>query len=231
MMHHNVDSNKNQRLFSCVCQSQFVLVIQINNTVFDMLYRERIKKQRENLAKFILQCFPGVSKNYTMHRITSSMDYIFKLKAISKGEYVIHEGYDSNRLFIIKDGTCQIIKRIPRQNLKQNKNYKDCILSTIGQGNIFGDDKLLYQCPNRYSVKVSSIKCTIMSIKYSDYRQHYRRTFPAFEKLIKLRNQMCEQQLQKIIKNEQLSNMTNYDSHIWNWQTKPKMINWEQMPL
>ena len=72
------------------------------------------------------------------------MDYIFKLKAISKGEYIIQEGYDSNRLFIIKDGFCQIIKRIPRQNLKQNKNYKDCILSTIGQGNIFGDDKLLY---------------------------------------------------------------------------------------
>lgn len=86
--------------------SQYSLCLQIDKTVFDILYREKIKKDRENLAKFLQDYFPGMSKNYTLHRIVSSVDYIFIQKTICKGEYIIQEGFDSNRLFIIREGTC-----------------------------------------------------------------------------------------------------------------------------
>ena len=54
-----------------------------------MLYKEKIKKDRENLGKFVQDNFPGVSKNYTLHRIVSSIDYIFIQKTIHKGEWII----------------------------------------------------------------------------------------------------------------------------------------------
>lgn len=54
----------------------------------------------------------------------------------------------------------------------------------MGPGNVFGDDKFFFQSPNRYSVRVSSIKATILSIKCSDYKEYYRRTIDRVEKMI-----------------------------------------------
>jgi len=40
----------------------------------------------------------------------------------------------------------------------------------LEKGEIFGADKLIFECPNRFTVKVSSLQATIISIKISDFK-------------------------------------------------------------
>ena len=54
------EKSKNKRLYSCICTSPFAICIILNQKVFDILVKEKLKKNSEMLAMFIYKSIPGV---------------------------------------------------------------------------------------------------------------------------------------------------------------------------
>ena len=59
-MTYNDDPKKNSRLFTCLGKSEFAIVLTFNKTVFDILVKERLKKDGEILAQFIYKSIPDL---------------------------------------------------------------------------------------------------------------------------------------------------------------------------
>ena len=62
-------------------------------------------------------------------------------------------------------------------------------------GDIFGEDKLFFNIRNRFTVKITSIKATIVSIPASDLEKNFHRAWPEMTKQFKNRNIVIEHQL------------------------------------
>ena len=101
---YNDDVKKNKRLYTCFCKSEFAIVVSINKMVFDILMREKTKKDNEILAHFIFRAIPDMSRHYTLNKVLREAKYVFDKKEITKGEILQYEGKESNRLFFIFEG-------------------------------------------------------------------------------------------------------------------------------
>ena len=91
-------------------------------------------------------------------------------KKITKGEILQQEGGESDRIFLIKEGTVSFFKKIPRYGGFVERNcFKEMKILDLGYGDFFGEDKLFFKCPNRLTAKISSISAVIVSIKNNDF--------------------------------------------------------------
>lgn len=54
------DPKKNKRLFSGTVKSEFAIVLSLNQLVFGILVKEKLRKDSEVLAKFIYKYIPGL---------------------------------------------------------------------------------------------------------------------------------------------------------------------------
>ena len=82
----------NFRQLSGLCESEFCVVVSLNHLVFDLLIREKLKKEREALALFIFKKCIAFGDFYSYNKILSNVNYIFQQKSISKGESLCVEG-------------------------------------------------------------------------------------------------------------------------------------------
>ena len=76
MIYRN-DSSKNARALSGVCQTDFTIALCMNHYVFDTLYKEKVKREREAAAIFIHQNCIGFSEVYTLNKIIQNVTYLF----------------------------------------------------------------------------------------------------------------------------------------------------------
>jgi hypothetical protein len=95
---------------------------------------------------------------------------------------------------------------------------------------LFGEDKFLLNCPNKYTVKVTSMKAEIMSIKLTDFTQSYKRMIEATKEYFSLRAQLIKNQLHSITKSHLQKGLTFMQYHIWQSRVKPEQVNWELIP-
>ena len=79
-MTYNDDPKKNKRLFTCFCKSEFAIVVTLNKMVFDILVKEKIKKDGEILAHFICKSIPDLSLHYTYNKVLGHANYLFDKK-------------------------------------------------------------------------------------------------------------------------------------------------------
>jgi CRP-like cAMP-binding protein len=189
------DKNRNKRIYAAVAQTDMVIVACLNRTIFDILLTEREKKRREDLGIFLYRQLPGVNHNYTLSKITAHVRLICETKVIVKGEILLQEGGESDRIYMIQEGEVSFFKRIPRQTFVDKNSYKEVKLLNLGYGDIFGEDKLLFKCPNRVTAKITSIKAKIVSIKIADFSHFFKRILGDLEKNIRLRHQLLQRQL------------------------------------
>jgi len=84
-MKYRDDPAKNRRIYSCFTESEFAIVILMNHTVFDILLKEKLKPDSEQLSHFIYTTLPGISHNYTFNKVNTHSSYIFEQHEISKG--------------------------------------------------------------------------------------------------------------------------------------------------
>ena len=101
---------------------------------------------------------PGVSHNYTFNKVLSHATHIFDEVEVCKGKILLKEGGESNRIFIIKEGQVSLYKKIASLNYTDKNLFKAHKVLDLAKGDIFGEDKLFFNCPNRYTIKVTSIK-------------------------------------------------------------------------
>ena len=59
-MTYNEDPKKNKRLFSGVSKSEYSIVVSLNQLVFGILVKEKLRKDSEILAKFVYKSIPGL---------------------------------------------------------------------------------------------------------------------------------------------------------------------------
>lgn len=77
MLNHE-DPLKNKRLFTCVVKSDISILLGLDVNVFNILVREKQKKQIEQLGMFLYQTLPAVTINFTLKKITQHASYIFQ---------------------------------------------------------------------------------------------------------------------------------------------------------
>lgn len=53
-------------------------------------------------------------------------------------------------------------------------------LMTLEVGGIFGEDILLFNCNNSYSVKVLSNHCSTLSINFNEVKKEFKKWLPSF---------------------------------------------------
>ena len=103
-MIHSEDPQKNKRNLTGICTSEFSVVVKFNELAFNIVFKEKLKRDFDILASFVFQNVPGMSKAYTIHRVISRAPFIIKQHTISKGEYIIEAGQESDSMYILQEG-------------------------------------------------------------------------------------------------------------------------------
>ena len=153
-------------MFNCICSSNFGIVISFNQLVFDILYKEKLKKDGEYLANFIYQSFPGFQELFTIRKIQKSSD-LFQKQTVSKGEVILKEGGKSNKLYLIESGQVSLYRNLPRLKFTDANMFKSCKVMDLCKGDIFGEDKMFFNCPNKATAKVTSKEVSLLIISIS----------------------------------------------------------------
>lgn len=125
---------------------------------------------------------------YTLHKVSNNAEECCETKIISKGQILLQEGGICERLFIVREGQVSFFKRLPRQNFVEKNCYQEMKIYDLGPGDIFGEDKLVFKCPNRFTVKVTSLKAVIVSIKLVDFQKQFKGILSSLNKSMKVRN-------------------------------------------
>lgn len=68
----------------------------------------------------------------------STVRYIFQTKSISKGETLLLEGGQTDRLYIIKTGEVTLFKKMPFNSFTDKNGFKMLKVITLSKGDIFG---------------------------------------------------------------------------------------------
>ena len=142
-------------MFNCICSCDFAIVVSFNHLVFDLLYKEKIKKDGEQMANFIYQSFPGFAEIYTLRKVLRS-SYLFSRQTVSKGEIILKEGGKSNKLYLIEVGQVSLYRNLPRLKFTDANMFKSCKVMDLCKGDIFGEDEMFFNCPNKTTANVAS---------------------------------------------------------------------------
>ena len=119
-----------------------------------------------------------MTKHITFGKVLAHANYYFDKKEISKGQFLLKEGEESNRIYIIHSGQVSLYKKMPSSNNLTDKNlFKAYKILDLGKGDIFGEDKQFFNCPNRFTIKVTSIKTTILSISCANLAKYFNRVW------------------------------------------------------
>ena len=68
-MIHKEDPSQNRRALTGICISEFSIVVKINEISFDILFKEKLRRDFDVLAKYFFDSVPGMKKYYTIHRV------------------------------------------------------------------------------------------------------------------------------------------------------------------
>jgi len=137
------------------------------------------------------------------------------------------EGAESDRLFIVKEGKVSLYKKFARQSLTEKNCFTESKIMDLEKSEIFGADKLIFNHKNTCTVKISSVKATIISIKITDFKQYFKHLMPDLELHLKLRNDIIQDQIKRVKKNFVHKNLTNLELEIWNSLPQFQEISWE----
>lgn len=70
---------------------------------------------------------------------------------------------------MIRKGRISYYKRMPKCSFVDANCFEEIKLLEMEEGQIFGEDKLFFKCPNRFTIKVESREADIVAIKNQDF--------------------------------------------------------------
>ena len=141
------------------------------------------------------------------------------------------EGGNSDRLFMVREGQVGFYKRLPRQNFAEKNCFQELKVLDLGPGDVFGDDNLFFKCPNRFTVKITSLKAEIIAIKSTDFQRRFKNILGHLHKNLKARNSMVEHQLQLARNNNKQKSLTHFQYQIQRNLPEYKEIQWGKQPI
>ncbi|EAS03645.2 hypothetical protein TTHERM_00473070 (macronuclear) [Tetrahymena thermophila SB210] len=129
------DLSKKYKSFSAVAKSDQVELLKIQNKDFTNIF-DFFERKIEMTTQVLRKQFEGLVSD----RILINLAYMFEDDGdiLSAGEYVYRESDAINRLYIVKDGYLDLVKRV--KNIK-NK-YVEKKISILSMGELFGYESL-----------------------------------------------------------------------------------------
>ena len=124
---------------------------------------------------------------------------------------MIREGDVSDRLYFIKEGQVCLYKMVPNIDLTGFKSKREYKLMTLDVGQVFGEDKFIFRCANRYTAKVTSVNAHILTVRTAEFQQYYKKVVPVFTELMRHRKELMNKQLGSVQKNMVLTGLTTLE--------------------
>ena len=72
-----LDSSKTKRMLGAMSKTDCSLLV-LNSEAFDLLIKEKLKKEREELGKFVYQCIPRIKEFYSLYSVLLNVHLLFK---------------------------------------------------------------------------------------------------------------------------------------------------------
>lgn len=105
------DQSRGKRLLNGACKSDVCILLVLNTVVFDLIIKEALRRERENIARFVYGNLPGIRQSYTFNKILSTISYVWERKTVSGNEVISLEGSESNRIYMVKSGQVALCKK------------------------------------------------------------------------------------------------------------------------
>lgn len=180
------------------------------------LIRQHFYKIRVQMKEFLLKYFPAMTEVHSSVTIETYL-YLLKEETYYHDCFICKEGTFQDKIFIIYDGKCQLMKNFAVSKFNLNSTHKDLSqchragkftqellpLTLLEKGAFFGDESLfngssLYE----YSVKVISPTATVYSIEKSAFFERFpRMTLEGMRANYQLREEIHMKTVESIVKN------------------------------
>lgn len=72
-----MDSNKATRVLSAMTKTDCILLI-LNQEAFDIMVKEKLKRERDELGKFVYNSLPNLMDHFSLPAVSSNVHVIFK---------------------------------------------------------------------------------------------------------------------------------------------------------
>jgi CRP-like cAMP-binding protein len=76
-----LDPTKAMRALSAMTRTDCILLV-LNMESFDLLIKEKLKRDREELGKFVYNSIPRLKDNFTLYSVVSNVHLLFKEEVI-----------------------------------------------------------------------------------------------------------------------------------------------------
>jgi CRP-like cAMP-binding protein len=76
-----LDPNKATRALSAMSKTDCIFLL-LNFEAFDLLIKEKLKREREMMGKFVHSSIPFLSENFTLYNVVSNVHILFKKTVI-----------------------------------------------------------------------------------------------------------------------------------------------------
>ena len=104
-----LDPSKATRVLSAMTKSDCILLI-LNQEAFDIMVKEKIKRERDELGRFVYNALPNLKDHFSLLAVSSNVHVIFKENTYIKGQWITIEGEKTEKIHLIKKGSGTIYK-------------------------------------------------------------------------------------------------------------------------
>jgi len=202
---------------------------------------ETFSKKKQQIIEFILEYFPKIDLIHS-HQILNNLYYTLQEEKAVHNECIINEGETSDRIFILYEGRCELIKTFiieepdhvaqslghfsQHYRIKQ-KNKEEITICTIESGTFFGEE-ILYNKEGKvdFTVRVLSANATIFSISKTKFLYRFPREVQ--NELKRIYTKKREQNISKLKFLVEKKGIKCSDSELVG--TKPPVLNHSNSP-
>lgn len=147
---------------------------------FDLLVKERLRRERADRAQFIFMHIPGMNKLYSFTQLSDKAFGLFQEISFPLRACIVEEGFPNDKVFILREGTCGVYVGFKRPNIMGKLLVTKTKVATIIQGEIFGESALFrggenpeFNGTSEVTIEAESLTCRCFYAKASDFKRSF----------------------------------------------------------
>jgi len=142
--------------------------------------------------RFLKDFFPEATK-INLAKIA----YLLTEHHLNYNNKIYEEGDVPDAMYFIKQGEVQLIKRMSADAFEIAGKKKRFTITTIGKGEVLGEDEILFEREREYTAIVASRDVVVMKLSkktYDTFTDSYKMLFGNMRMICKMKNQFRDQQ-------------------------------------
>lgn len=202
------DSISSKRQFTAMCKTDCIL-LELEQDVFDVLNKQRKRKDREFKTNHIIRTFPRILKSYTTYNISQNAPDLMKRATFRRGQIIVKEANKTNlqivdaivkenekKLHLIVEGAVMVSKRIAYHDENGLLRSRMEDIMELHEGDVVGEDKVWYDRSSYYTARVSSKEAMFFQIDNMDFEFFFSKMValqkPIFDARLEFIEQRCK---------------------------------------